>query len=392
MVASAGNDGSSCGTVKDPPAIYDAVFSVGATNSLDNIAYFSSRGPVIVDGSGRRKPDISAPGYGVRSCVPGDGYDDMNGTSMAGPHVAGAAALLWSAAPQLRGDVNATEWILARSARPRTTSQTCGGDGPTAVPNHVYGWGIADALAAVRKAEVGLSIAATPDPVAAGAPITQTFQVTNIGTETLSLEITAVLPEQVIPGGMVTWTVPALGSAAVWNDRVVGTVADGYEGPLTSGMTVMGAGVGTSVYTSTTQAMVPSLTVGKEANVWGRLLETYVSYTLSVTNTGSVPTGGGVLTDAIPPGTALTEATGSYVSDGDVVTWTTPGMVPGQTLTRTLSVVVVDIPGGGSVVNDAYGARAEGMLTPTLGSSVEALVPWRVLLLPVYRNWPGGGS
>ena len=62
VVVSAGNAGSGCSSVEDPAAIYDASFSIGATDSSDNIAGFSSRGPVTIDGSGRMKPDVSAPG------------------------------------------------------------------------------------------------------------------------------------------------------------------------------------------------------------------------------------------------------------------------------------------------------------------------------------------
>src|ERR1039458_1392180 len=73
VVVSAGNEGSGCSTITSP-AIYDASFSVGATDSGDNIAGFSSRGPVTVDGSNRLKPDVSAPGVNIRSSVPGNGY------------------------------------------------------------------------------------------------------------------------------------------------------------------------------------------------------------------------------------------------------------------------------------------------------------------------------
>jgi len=163
MVVSAGNDGPACSTVQDVPATYDAVLGVGATGRTDRAAAFSSRGPVTVDGSHRSKPDIVAPGVDVRSAVP-DGYASFSGTSMAGPHVAGAVALLWSAEPALIGDIDDTESILTESARhrtvdalcssrppDRTTVCACGDDLVDSVPNNVYGWGQLDVWAAVQK-------------------------------------------------------------------------------------------------------------------------------------------------------------------------------------------------------------------------------------------------
>ncbi len=116
VVASAGNDGPACNTVRDPIAIYDESFSVGAVDQANNLAPFSSAGPVTVDGSGRTKPDILAPGVDVLSAIPGDGYTEYSGTSMAGPHVAGVVALLWSANPDLVGDIDRTEQILIATA------------------------------------------------------------------------------------------------------------------------------------------------------------------------------------------------------------------------------------------------------------------------------------
>jgi subtilisin family serine protease len=142
VVGSAGNGGPGCSSVDQPIAIYDATFSVGATDSNDNIASFSSRGPVTADGSGRRKPDLSAPGVSVRSSIRGGNYANFNGTSMAGPHVAGVAALLHSANPALDGQPERMEALLLAGARPMAASSTCGTELAGQVPNNTFGTGI----------------------------------------------------------------------------------------------------------------------------------------------------------------------------------------------------------------------------------------------------------
>src|SRR5437870_2999287 len=111
MVVAAGNAGPGCSTVEDPAAIYAASYTVGAlVTGSDTIASFSSRGPVTIDGSGRIKPDITAPGTSTRSASNSSdaAYAIASGTSMATPHISGAMALLWSAHPELRHQITAS--------------------------------------------------------------------------------------------------------------------------------------------------------------------------------------------------------------------------------------------------------------------------------------------
>ncbi len=158
VVVSAGNSGSACSTVSDPPAIYGESFSVGAISASTNtIASFSSRGPVTVDGSNRMKPNISAPGVSVRSATRTsvNTYGLSSGTSMAGPHVVGVVALLWSARPNITRNIALTKTLLQATANPGVTVapvQTCGGVASTTIPNNTFGHGRVDALAAVNAA------------------------------------------------------------------------------------------------------------------------------------------------------------------------------------------------------------------------------------------------
>ncbi len=128
VVAAAGNTGPFCGSVQDPPAPYPDVLTVGAVDQQRRVTAFSSRGPAT---AGVAKPDLMAPGADVLSAMPGGGYAALDGTSMATPQVAGVVALMWSANPDLVGDLDRTRQILRSTATPVQADQrgdNCGGE------------------------------------------------------------------------------------------------------------------------------------------------------------------------------------------------------------------------------------------------------------------------
>lgn len=153
VVVSAGNEGSGCSTIQDGPAFNtNHVLSVGAMDHRTNkIAGFSSRGPSTYDNL--IGPHVAAPGVDIRSSVRGSRYSSFgwSGTSMAGPHVVGQVALMWSANASLIGDIAKTKDLIMKSAEGKTEpSQTCGGVPGTAIPNNTWGHGIVDVLKSVK--------------------------------------------------------------------------------------------------------------------------------------------------------------------------------------------------------------------------------------------------
>ena len=252
---SAGNDGSSplgainsgqviCNTINTPLARYPEAFTVGSTDHrTDSISYFSSRGSVLGDPSsptGLMKPNISAPGSGIRSSVKNGSYASFSGTSMAGPHVAGLVALLVSANPRLAGLVNRLEDIIEQTAVRKTTSEGCGFDSTTAVPNNTYGWGRINALAAILEA---LPTNAVND--------------TAVTTEDLAVRIN-VLTNDTDPDGD-QLTITSVGPASR------GTVVNNGDGTLT--YTPAGGFIGVDTFTYTICAPEGCLTSSSTAAV-----------------------------------------------------------------------------------------------------------------------------
>ncbi|MGF1628602.1 MAG: S8 family serine peptidase [Kiloniellaceae bacterium] len=129
VVAAAGNRGYQSFETKDgvfesyaafsvtDPGNAEGVITVGATHGnwphTYGVSFFSSRGPT---GDGRQKPDLVAPGERVRSTVLNGEWGQESGTSMAAPHVSGAAAMLMARYPELVGQPRRIKQLLCDSA------------------------------------------------------------------------------------------------------------------------------------------------------------------------------------------------------------------------------------------------------------------------------------
>jgi subtilisin family serine protease len=125
LVAAAGNGG---GTAYAYPASYDSVISVGAVDQNDVVASFSRRND---------KVELTAPGVGVLSTWKDGGYAYMSGTSMAAPHVAAAAAVVWSSDPS------------KTNAEIRAALQQTALDLGTPGRDNAYGYGVVQAADAI---------------------------------------------------------------------------------------------------------------------------------------------------------------------------------------------------------------------------------------------------
>lgn len=240
FVAAAGNNGPGSQTVSSPAAA-DAALAVGAVDHEDRLAEFSSRGPRAGDAA--IKPDLTAPGVGIvaaraKNAVIGTPVDAsylaMDGTSMAAPHVAGAAAILAGQHPEWTpAELKAA---LMGSAEPNP-----------ALTVYQQGAGRADvgraATQQVRADAGSIDFGEARWPHDDDKPVRRTVNYRNDGDQpvTLTLSTSDLKGPQgaAVPAGMfvlsaTTVTVPAHGSAAV--DVVANPAVSGPDGTYQGGV------------------------------------------------------------------------------------------------------------------------------------------------------------
>lgn len=221
FVIAAGNSGPGPSSVSTPGTA-DAALTVGAVDGSDHLATFSSRGPRLDNGG--LKPDLTAPGVGIlaaraQDSPHGEGsYVALSGTSMATPHVAGAAALLARTHP---------DWTRQqlKDALISTTVAT-----PQYSP-YVGGSGRLDADAAVHGtlSATGSAPAFASWPYPDSGTVREDVTYTNTGSVPVTVDLTASTPGA--PAGLFTLTgsrvtVPARGTATVGVLTHLGVAAD----------------------------------------------------------------------------------------------------------------------------------------------------------------------
>ncbi|MEU7739096.1 S8 family serine peptidase [Nonomuraea sp. NPDC049158] len=281
FVVAAGNDAKP-GTVLSPGSA-DAALTVGAVGRDDKVADFSSKGPRLNDHA--IKPDLTAPGVAIRAANANGGadapYAAMSGTSMASPHVAGAAAILAQRHPDWSGQ--RLKAALIGSAAPNGSAKI-----------YEEGAGRVDVARAVSQ-----QVAATTGNVWASFPwngtgervATKTLTYANSGDTPLTLDLAA--DGEALELGSKRLEVPAKGEASVeLTIRAEGKAPGDYPGVVTarSGDTVVrtlaGAYVEPETYTLTVKTIERDGQTPRAAMGYLYQLETDTQKTLSFDDQG----------------------------------------------------------------------------------------------------------
>ncbi|MEV6109920.1 S8 family serine peptidase [Streptomyces sp. NPDC051940] len=366
FVVAAGNNYAT-GTIGSPGAAASAL-TVGAVSKADARAEFSSQGPL--PRTYALKPDVSAPGVAISAAAahPAAGasmYQSMSGTSMATPHVAGAAAILRQRHP---------DWDAARIKNALMTTSK-----KLAYTPLQQGNGRVDVAAAVdgtieATGSVPTAVFRWPHQDAAPAERTVTYRNTGGADVTLNLATDTADPAYTLSAS--TLTVPAGGTAAVTLrlDPATVPVQRIFSGQVTAKDAATGALVAHTAF-----ALV------KEPELY--------DYTVKLTGRDGRPAAGVVaITYPGNPVPGLAEVYGSTTFRLPPRTYTTWGFVDvtgdsGDRLgTALLSAPEIDLAKGDAVADlDASGSQAVTATTPFETENVSTVVQYR-------RTLAGGGS
>jgi subtilisin family serine protease len=377
FVAAAGNDGQNNDTTPHYPASYDLpnVISVAATESNDNETWFTDYGQGSVD--------IGAPGQNILSTWPGGGYQYEDGTSMATPFVAGAAALVKAAFPD--ASAMGTKALLLQTADPTaslTGDTTSGGRLDLSAAVHCSGngevWidspsqGFVAAAGQAIPVRVIASRCASPTGVTVsasgnGAPIdltprgdglyTGTYLPASAGPVTIQASATAVttstetvsgtVPQTIVAGGApVTVSMPTVGQKAIL--AFAGTAGQRISAAVTNATIKLatisirnpdGTSLGSSTMFGTGGGFVDTRTLA-QTGTYTITVAPYSTYTGSATVT---------LYD-VPP-----DVTGPIAADGSATGVSIA--TPGQNARLTFSGAAggrISLSVGSSTISSAY--------------------------------------
>jgi subtilisin family serine protease len=379
FVIAAGNSGPDAGSVGSPGSA-DAALTVGAVDKSDVLADFSSRGPTVTDSS--VKPDLTAPGVDITAAAAAGsvidqevgespaGYLTISGTSMATPHVSGAAAILAEEHP---------DWTGQQLKEALVGSTVTGG-----YTAFQQGSGRVDVAKAITQSVVAekasLSFGTALWPHADDPKIDRTVTYRNLGTTdvTLDLSFAGTGPNgEAAPAGLFTLdktqvTVPAgqTAEATLTADTTLGgTVYGSYSGAI----------VATTADGS--QTVRTAVGVNREAEAYNLTLK-------HVARDGSASSA----YDTFVEGVDSTFEQEVYEADGTVVLRVPKGsyslvtlidQVSGTTVTGSDLIVrpLLKVTGDTTLTLDARTAKAVKVKVPdTAAKSVGGTVSWDVVL------------